>query len=126
MTPPRHGDAALVTLRGCRDGGRVMPQAKSTEERKVIAAEARVLRQPLQFARIAAADDYIIGLERGAELRHDFIDDAAPFLDAQSLEAARADPLLVSAPLFVAQVRKFHGRNDAIDDHGGAESGSKA
>src|SRR5450631_1348457 len=77
----RYGDAALVTLRGCWGGGRVMPQAKSTEESKVIAAEARVFRQPLQLARIAAADDYIVGFQRRAELRHDFVDGAAPFLD---------------------------------------------
>src|ERR1700682_6702836 len=57
----RHGDAAPAPLCGCRGRASMMPHAKSPKEREVIAAEARVFRQALQLARIATADDDIVG-----------------------------------------------------------------
>src|SRR6266478_9582358 len=48
----RHRDAVPVRLCGTRGGGRSMPDAKSPEEREVVAAEARVFRQSLQLARV--------------------------------------------------------------------------
>jgi len=76
-------------------------------------------------ARVAAADDHVVGFQRRAELCNDFADDAAPFLDSQLFQAVLADPLLVSAFLLIAQMREFHGRDDAIDDQGGAEAGAE-
>ena len=66
-----------------------MPHAKATQEGEVIAAEAGIFRQALQFARIAAADDDIVGFQQRAQLRHDLADGPAPFLAAQTLQAAR-------------------------------------
>ena len=85
------------------------PYAKSPEEGEVIAAEAGVFRQPFQLARIAAADDHIVGLEQCAELRHDFVDGTTPFLAAQSLESALADVVFVSASLPVQQMPSSMG-----------------
>src|ERR1700688_3240118 len=90
IIPSRQGDAAPVSLGG-RERRRVMPHAKSPQEREVIAAQARVFRQPLQLARIAAADDDIVGFQQRAQLRHDLVDGPSPLLDAEPLETAHAD-----------------------------------
>src|ERR1700722_11995320 len=122
----RYGDAALVALRGWRHLSRVVPQAKAAEECKIVAAEARILRQPFQLTRVAAAHDHVVGFQRRAELCDHLADGAAPFFETQLFQAVLADPLFVSASPFIAQVREFHRRDDAIDDHGGAKAGAEA
>src|SRR5579863_10355308 len=42
------------------------PYPKSSEKREVIAAETGVFGEPLQLARIAAADDDVVGLQHAA------------------------------------------------------------
>ena len=93
----RQRQAAPVTLGGRRHRAAVMPHAKPTEEREVIAAQARVLRQPLQLARIAAADDDVVGLQDGAQFRHDLDHGSTPLLGAETFEGALTDPFLVTA-----------------------------
>jgi hypothetical protein len=103
-----------------------MPHAKSAEESEVIAAQAGVGRQPLQLARIAAADDDVVGLQDGAQFRHDLDHGSTPLLGAETLEGALTDPFLVTAFIFIRQMRKFHGCDHAIHDHGGAKPRTQA
>src|SRR5580700_1478558 len=101
----------------------VAPYPKSSEKCEVIAAETGVFGEPLQLARIAPADDYVVGLQHAAQLLHDFGHVAAPLFEAQALQSALADIVFVAASLLVGQVSEFHGCHDAVDDHGGAQSG---
>src|SRR5579863_4585356 len=52
------------TRHGAASG--VAPYPKSSEKREVIAAETGVFGEPLQLARIAAADDDVVGLQHAA------------------------------------------------------------
>src|SRR5271170_4462709 len=103
----RDGDTAPVALRGggC---GRVMPNAKTSEEGELIAAETGVFRQALQFERVTPADDHIIGFKDGAQLGDDVVDYPPPFLTAQPFETSIADVFLVRAPVLVRQMCEFH------------------
>src|ERR1700733_10106731 len=101
----------------------VAPYPKPSEKREVIAAEAGVFGKPLQLARIAPADDDVVGLQHSAQLLHDVDHRPAPFLQAQSLQSALPDIVFVGASLLVGQMPEFHGCDDAIGDHGGAQPG---
>src|ERR1700691_3808873 len=46
----------------------VAPYPKSSEKCEVIAAETGVLGEPLQLARVAPADDDVVGLQDAAQL----------------------------------------------------------
>src|SRR6266581_1170521 len=74
---------------------------------------------------VAAADQDVVGGERGGEARNDVGDLPAPFLLAQAFEAAQADVILVGR-LLVRQVAQFHRLDDAFDDHRRTEAGTEA
>src|SRR5580704_16666654 len=94
----------------------VAPNPKSSEKCEVIAAETGVFGEPLQLARIAAADDDVVGLQHAAQLLHDLGHVPAPLLEARTLQSARADIVFVAASILLGQVSKLHGCDDAFDD----------
>src|ERR1039458_7614511 len=105
---------------------RVSPDSKTADERKVVIAEPRILGQPFELARIAAADDDIVGLEHGTQAFHDLLDVPLPLFRAQPAQASITNIVFVGAPLLEGQMPKFHGRHDVVDNQGGAKSRAEA
>src|SRR4051794_3327520 len=101
------------------------PKPEPPKERIVVVAKADVRRQLTEKAGVAAAEDHVVRLERCDECCNRLVHELAPALLAVSLEAARADVLLVGL-LPERQVPELHRFHDAFHDHRRAEPGAEA
>ena len=103
----------------------LLPQPKSAAKGIVVVSGTTVRRQRLQLTDVAPSEHCVFGFQRRDKAGHDVSNVAPPFLLAAAVQSRFPDLVLVGA-LFVRQVTKLHGHNNAVDNHGRSESGSEA
>src|SRR4051794_37564669 len=69
----------------------VLPQTQAAEESIGVITEPGARREPLEFLGVAAAENYVVGLEGRDQVRDHYLDVMLPFLAPQPFEAALAD-----------------------------------
>src|SRR5260221_5102655 len=106
--------------------GRRRPQLEAALEGVLVVAESGVGRELLQLSGIAAADHHVVWLEGGGEALDGRRHLAPPLLCSEPGQRGAAEILLEGLAALVGKVRQLHGLDDAVDDHGGAQSGTEA
>src|SRR5580693_3076402 len=104
---------------------RACPEPIAALERVGVVAPARALGETLEQLHVAAAQDQILGLQRGLEAGHHVEDVPAPLSLAAAFEPAQADVVLVGAAFLVWQVGQFQRRDHVVDDQRRAEPGAE-
>ncbi len=108
------------------NAGAEAPEAEAAEEGVAVIAEARAVREALDAASIAAAEDDIIDDEGACKDRGDAIEGGLPFFLAEAVTTGAAEHVLEGALLVVGELAKLEGDKDVIQDGGGAETGAEA
>src|SRR5262245_44327476 len=103
-------------------GRRSLPEAKAPEKGVCVVASAAAWRQRIELADVAAAEDDVLRLERGAEASDDVLDVTPPLRQPMSFQSVQSGVRL-DRFVPVRQVAQLHRLHDAVDDHGGAETG---
>src|SRR5262249_60406099 len=76
----------------------------------------------MELVAVAAAEDDVLRLERGDEACDDVLDVTPPLRQPMSFQSVQSDVRLERF-VPVRQVAQLHRLHDAVDDHGGAETG---
>src|SRR5262249_57636352 len=79
-------------------------------------------RQRIELVDVAAAEDDVLRLQRGDEASDDVLDVTPPLRQPMSFQSVQSDVRLERF-VPVRQVAQLHRLHDAVDDHGGAETG---
>src|SRR5262245_9503761 len=103
-------------------GRRSLPEAKASEKGVCVVAGAAAWRQRIELVDVAAAEDDVLRLERGDEASDDVLDVTPPLRQPMSFQSVQSDVRLERF-VPVRQVAQLHRLHDAVDDHGGAETG---
>ena len=78
-----------------------------------------------EFLNVATTQDDFLRLQGFAKLLHNFAHVLFPLLSAQPLQTTNPDIVFVCLAILVRQVGHFHWLEQAIHNHGGAQTCTK-
>src|SRR5579875_2138654 len=102
-----------------------LPQAKPSEKCVSVVAQTGIGRQLFDFMDISSTQHHVVSFQSFLELFHDVGHVTPPSLFTETCETVNPNVILVSPPFLVGKVRQLHGFDDAIHNHGRAETSAQ-
>src|SRR5579863_2828076 len=102
-----------------------LPQAKPSHKRVSVVAQSSVRRQLLDLMDISSTQHHVVCFQSFLELFHDVGHVTPPPLFTEACETANPNVILVTPPFLVGKVCQLHWFDDAINDHGRAETSAQ-
>src|ERR1700742_2027122 len=85
----------------------IFPESEAADKGVGVLAQLALARTRVEFVGVAAADDDVVGLDRGRQALDDIVDVSCPFPFAVALQSGGADEILETFTPAVRQVREL-------------------